>query len=151
MVFLPLHSITRTFASGKTEKVIFQALKDLGLPGGKVKWKNVHQNTVCWIFNHRDLFRLIFLLSVDPLEPVFLKQTTLLFFLLQDNLYSFLFCSQNEEIEPDVFTFDKFYSLTQKICPRTDIEALFNNLWVGQWFHSTQMGCNVFPVCMFSF
>lgn len=37
----PLYSITRTFASGKTEKVIFQALKDLGLPSGKVKWKNV--------------------------------------------------------------------------------------------------------------
>lgn len=39
--FLPLYSITRTFASGKTEKVIFQVLKDLGLPSGKVKWKNV--------------------------------------------------------------------------------------------------------------
>lgn len=30
-------SITRTFASGKTEKGIFQALKDLGLPSGKVR------------------------------------------------------------------------------------------------------------------
>ncbi|XP_046711826.1 1-phosphatidylinositol 4,5-bisphosphate phosphodiesterase beta-4 isoform X1 [Silurus meridionalis] len=66
---IPVRSITRTFASGKTEKVIFQALKDLGLPSGK-----------------------------------------------------------NDEIEPDVFTFDKFYSLTQKICPRTDLEALFKNL-----------------------
>lgn len=32
-----VHSITRTFASGKTEKGIFQALKDLGLPSGKVR------------------------------------------------------------------------------------------------------------------
>lgn len=31
-----INSITRTFASGKTEKGIFQALKDLGLPSGKV-------------------------------------------------------------------------------------------------------------------
>uniref|UniRef100_A0A3B4DIC3 1-phosphatidylinositol 4,5-bisphosphate phosphodiesterase n=1 Tax=Pygocentrus nattereri TaxID=42514 RepID=A0A3B4DIC3_PYGNA len=62
-------SITRTFASGKTEKVIFQALKDLGLPSGK-----------------------------------------------------------NDEIEPEAFTFEKFYSLTQKICPRTDIEVLFKQL-----------------------
>lgn len=31
------YSITRTFASGKTEKGIFQALKDLGLPSGKVR------------------------------------------------------------------------------------------------------------------
>ena len=29
-------SITRTFASGRTEKMIMQCLKDLGLPGGKV-------------------------------------------------------------------------------------------------------------------
>ncbi|RXN18662.1 1-phosphatidylinositol 4,5-bisphosphate phosphodiesterase beta-4-like isoform X1 [Labeo rohita] len=61
--------ITRTFASGKTEKGIFQALKDLGLPSGK-----------------------------------------------------------NDEIEHEIFTFDKFYSLTQKICPRTDIEVLFKKL-----------------------
>lgn len=33
---LSCSSITRTFASGKTEKVIFQALKELGLPSGKV-------------------------------------------------------------------------------------------------------------------
>uniref|UniRef100_A0A8C2K5X5 1-phosphatidylinositol 4,5-bisphosphate phosphodiesterase n=1 Tax=Cyprinus carpio TaxID=7962 RepID=A0A8C2K5X5_CYPCA len=66
---IPVRSITRTFASGKTEKGIFQALKDLGLPSGK-----------------------------------------------------------NDEIEHEVFKFDKFYSLTQKICPRTDIEALFKTL-----------------------
>ena len=29
-------SVTRTFASGKTEKIIFTCLKDLGLPFGKV-------------------------------------------------------------------------------------------------------------------
>ncbi|XP_021322946.2 1-phosphatidylinositol 4,5-bisphosphate phosphodiesterase beta-4 isoform X1 [Danio rerio] len=63
---IPVRSITRTFASGKTEKGIFQALKDLGLPSGK-----------------------------------------------------------NDEIQREIFTFDKFYSLTQKICPRTDIEVLF--------------------------
>ncbi|XP_061110511.1 1-phosphatidylinositol 4,5-bisphosphate phosphodiesterase beta-4 isoform X1 [Conger conger] len=66
---IPVRSITRTFASGKTEKGIFQALKDLGLPSGK-----------------------------------------------------------NDEIEHAVFTFDKFYALTQKICPRTDIEELFRKL-----------------------
>uniref|UniRef100_A0A3Q2CYQ9 Phosphoinositide phospholipase C n=1 Tax=Cyprinodon variegatus TaxID=28743 RepID=A0A3Q2CYQ9_CYPVA len=64
-----LFSITRTFASGKTEKGIFQALKDLGLPSGK-----------------------------------------------------------NDEIEPTDFTFDIFYALTQKICPRTDIEELFKKI-----------------------
>ncbi|XP_056623147.1 1-phosphatidylinositol 4,5-bisphosphate phosphodiesterase beta-4 isoform X2 [Triplophysa dalaica] len=66
---IPVRSITRTFASGKTEKVIFQALKDLGLPSGK-----------------------------------------------------------NDEIDPEIFTFESFYSLTQKICPRTDIENLFKKL-----------------------
>nr|XP_023966181.1 1-phosphatidylinositol 4,5-bisphosphate phosphodiesterase beta-4 isoform X5 [Chrysemys picta bellii] len=66
---IPVRSITRTFASGKTEKVIFQALKELGLPSGK-----------------------------------------------------------NDEIEPPAFTYEKFYELTQKICPRTDIEELFRKI-----------------------
>nr|XP_034965979.1 1-phosphatidylinositol 4,5-bisphosphate phosphodiesterase beta-4 isoform X2 [Zootoca vivipara] len=66
---IPVRSITRTFASGKTEKVIFQALKELGLPSGK-----------------------------------------------------------NDEIEPSSFTYEKFYELTQKICPRTDIEDLFRKI-----------------------
>ncbi|MBN3315501.1 PLCB4 phosphodiesterase, partial [Atractosteus spatula] len=66
---IPVRSITRTFASGKTEKGIFQALKELGLPSGK-----------------------------------------------------------NDEIEHSAFTFEKFYALTQKICPRTDIEELFKKL-----------------------
>ncbi|ELW64299.1 1-phosphatidylinositol-4,5-bisphosphate phosphodiesterase beta-4 [Tupaia chinensis] len=67
---IPVRSITRTFASGKTEKVIFQALKELGLPSGK-----------------------------------------------------------NDEIEPAAFTYEKFYELTQKICPRTDIEDLFKKIF----------------------
>ncbi|XP_072265736.1 1-phosphatidylinositol 4,5-bisphosphate phosphodiesterase beta-4 isoform X2 [Pyxicephalus adspersus] len=66
---IPVRSITRTFASGRTEKVIFQALKELGLPSGK-----------------------------------------------------------NDEIENSAFTFYKFYELTQKICPRTDIEELFKQI-----------------------
>ena len=38
--------------------------------------------------------------------------------------YSF----QNDEIEPAAFTYEKFYELTQKICPRTDIEDLFKKM-----------------------
>uniref|UniRef100_A0A8C2BWS1 1-phosphatidylinositol 4,5-bisphosphate phosphodiesterase n=1 Tax=Cyprinus carpio TaxID=7962 RepID=A0A8C2BWS1_CYPCA len=66
---IPVRGITRTFGSGKTEKGIFQALKELGLPSGK-----------------------------------------------------------NDEIEHSAFTFDIFYALTQKICPRTDIEELFKKM-----------------------
>ncbi|XP_052698208.1 1-phosphatidylinositol 4,5-bisphosphate phosphodiesterase beta-4-like isoform X2 [Crassostrea angulata] len=66
---IPVKSITRTFASGKTEKMIMQCLMDLGLPGGK-----------------------------------------------------------NDEIDPKLFTFDKFYELYHKICPRTDIEDLFREI-----------------------
>ncbi|XP_063079505.1 1-phosphatidylinositol 4,5-bisphosphate phosphodiesterase beta-4-like isoform X2 [Engraulis encrasicolus] len=66
---IPVRGITRTFGSGKTEKGIFQALKDLGLPSGK-----------------------------------------------------------NDEIEHSVFTYDMFYTLTQKICPRTDIDELFKKI-----------------------
>lgn len=42
---------------------------------------------------------------------------------------SVLFCHpQNDEIEHSDFTFDIFYALTQKICPRTDIEELFKKM-----------------------
>uniref|UniRef100_A0A2K5Y1P3 1-phosphatidylinositol 4,5-bisphosphate phosphodiesterase n=1 Tax=Mandrillus leucophaeus TaxID=9568 RepID=A0A2K5Y1P3_MANLE len=34
----------------------------------------------------------------------------------------------NDEIEPTAFTYEKFYELTQKICPRTDIEDLFKKI-----------------------
>lgn len=98
-------SITRTFASGKTEKGIFQALKDLGLPSGKVR---LHQRPAA---------------SILPF-CVFLKvaKTTLVVW-----VFSSIF-PQNDEIEPQDFTFDIFYALTQKICPRTDIEELFKNM-----------------------
>ncbi|KAL8559637.1 1-phosphatidylinositol 4,5-bisphosphate phosphodiesterase beta-4 [Nucella lapillus] len=66
---IPARSITRTFASGKTEKMIMSCLKELGLPSGKF-----------------------------------------------------------EEIEPASFTFEKFYDLYHKICPRSDIEELFKEL-----------------------
>ena len=35
---------------------------------------------------------------------------------------------QNDEIEKEEFTFEKFYELYHKICPRTDIEELFKEL-----------------------
>ncbi|XP_041352770.1 1-phosphatidylinositol 4,5-bisphosphate phosphodiesterase beta-4-like isoform X1 [Gigantopelta aegis] len=67
---IPVRSITRTFASGKTqEKMIMQCLKELSLPCGKF-----------------------------------------------------------DEIEPSAFSFDKFYELYHKICPRTDIEELFREI-----------------------
>ena len=35
-------SISKTFASGKTEKRIFEILKELGLPSGKVRERAKH-------------------------------------------------------------------------------------------------------------
>jgi len=63
--FSPLPSLSALFA-GKTEKLVYQGLLDMDLPGGK-----------------------------------------------------------NESIPKDDFTFDKFYELYHKICPRNDIEELF--------------------------
>jgi phosphatidylinositol phospholipase C, beta len=61
--------ILKTFASGKTEKLVYQALKELELPDGK-----------------------------------------------------------NDSIDKDVFTFEKFWELYKKICPRNDIEELFRTM-----------------------
>ncbi|KAH9286204.1 1-phosphatidylinositol 4,5-bisphosphate phosphodiesterase beta-4 [Echinococcus granulosus] len=70
---IPVRVVTKTFASGRNERIIFQSLKDLGLPSGK-----------------------------------------------------------NDEVEPSDFTFERFYELYHKICPRTDIEELFKSLSHGR-------------------
>lgn len=70
---VPVKVVARTFASGKTEKLVYQCLSDLGLPSGK-----------------------------------------------------------NDVIEPEDFTFDKFYDLYHKICPRNDIEELFQSITLGK-------------------
>ncbi|XP_064623819.1 1-phosphatidylinositol 4,5-bisphosphate phosphodiesterase beta-4-like isoform X4 [Lineus longissimus] len=75
---IPVRSITRTFASGKTEKMVMQCLRDLGFPSGK-----------------------------------------------------------NDEIETSTFTFEKFYELYHKICPRLDIEDLFKELSGGKSYLTT--------------
>lgn len=66
---VPVKVLARTFASGKTEKMVYQCLSDLGLPSGK-----------------------------------------------------------NDTMEKSEFTFDKFYALYHKICPRNDIEDLFRSM-----------------------
>ncbi|XP_039756865.1 1-phosphatidylinositol 4,5-bisphosphate phosphodiesterase isoform X2 [Pararge aegeria] len=70
---VPVKVVARTFASGKTEKLVYQCLSDLGLPSGK-----------------------------------------------------------NEAMEKEAFTFDKFYALYHKICPRNDIEELFRSITQGK-------------------
>ncbi|XP_047740285.1 1-phosphatidylinositol 4,5-bisphosphate phosphodiesterase [Hyalella azteca] len=66
---IPVRNIVRTFASGKTEKLVFQSLSDLGLPSEKT-----------------------------------------------------------DSIDREAFTFDKFYKLYHTICPRTDIDELYNSI-----------------------
>ncbi|XP_028175501.1 1-phosphatidylinositol 4,5-bisphosphate phosphodiesterase isoform X2 [Ostrinia furnacalis] len=70
---VPVKVVARTFASGKTEKLVYQCLSELGLPAGK-----------------------------------------------------------NEAMEKEAFTFDKFYALYHKICPRNDIEELFRSITQGK-------------------
>jgi len=43
---------------------------------------------------------------------------------------------QTDEIERDDFTFEKFYELYHKICPRSDIEDLFRELYVAYFSFS---------------
>lgn len=50
-----------------------------------------------------------------------------------------IFPLQNDVIEPDDFTFDAFYDLYHKICPRNDIEELFQSMWVRESFSHSSM------------
>ena len=73
---IPVRSVSKTFASGKAEKLIYQCMKEVGLPHEK-----------------------------------------------------------NDHIDPSDWTFDKFYQLYHKICPRSDIEELFNSITQGRSAH----------------
>lgn len=73
---IPVRSVSKTFASGKAEKLIYQCMKEVGLPHEK-----------------------------------------------------------NDHIDPADWTFDKFYQLYHKICPRSDIEELFNSITQGRSSH----------------
>lgn len=46
---VPVKVISKTFASGKTEKLVYQGLADMGLPSGKVSF----------LFNTRNLIILV--------------------------------------------------------------------------------------------
>ncbi|KAG8189299.1 hypothetical protein JTE90_019059 [Oedothorax gibbosus] len=70
---IPVKRIAQTFASGKTEKMVYQCIADMGLPSGK-----------------------------------------------------------NDVIEKEDFTSEKFNELYQKICPRNDIEELFQSITQGK-------------------
>lgn len=66
---IPVKTVAKTFASGKTEKLVYQCFKDVGLPDDK-----------------------------------------------------------SANMTRDDFTFDKFYALYHKVCPRNDIEELFTTM-----------------------
>lgn len=66
---VPVKVVAKTFASGKTEKLVYQGLAEVGLPAEK-----------------------------------------------------------GATMTREEFTFDKFYALYHKICPRNDIEELFNTM-----------------------
>ena len=88
---VPVKVVARTFASGKTEKLIYQAFSDLGLPSEKVM--------------------VILIWSVATHCTVHLS-------------YGF----QGDSIDKADFTFEKFVALYHKICPRNDIEELFQSM-----------------------
>ncbi|XP_037917736.1 1-phosphatidylinositol 4,5-bisphosphate phosphodiesterase isoform X2 [Hermetia illucens] len=70
---VPVKVVAKTFASGKTEKLVYQGLAEVGLPAEK-----------------------------------------------------------GATMTREEFTFDKFYALYHKICPRNDIEELFNTITKGK-------------------
>uniref|UniRef100_T1JJX1 Phosphoinositide phospholipase C n=1 Tax=Strigamia maritima TaxID=126957 RepID=T1JJX1_STRMM len=76
---IPVKRIANTFASGKTEKFVYQSLGEVGLPNAKA----------CFLF-------------------------------------------LNDVIEPSDFTFEIFYQLYHTICPRNDIEELFQSITKGK-------------------
>lgn len=98
-----VRAIAKTFASGKTEKLVYQTLAELGLPSGKVcLWLSLLFSTI-WETSY---------------YAVFLTQSTV----------TDLICLQSDSIDLNVFTFDKFLQIYKIICPRSDIDDLFESM-----------------------
>lgn len=47
---VPVKVISKTFASGKTEKLVYQGLADMGLPSGKVSFTFNSNSFLNYIF-----------------------------------------------------------------------------------------------------
>lgn len=62
---VPVKVVARTFASGKTEKLVYQCLQDLGLPSGKVR-EHLAILPHIWFCSQRILAELIY--SIVPFE-----------------------------------------------------------------------------------
>ena len=45
--------------------------------------------------------------------------------ILKKNVFSLF---QNDSIDPETFTFEKFFKIYQSLCPRTDIDDLFSQM-----------------------
>ncbi|KAB7495952.1 hypothetical protein Anas_04452 [Armadillidium nasatum] len=101
---ISVKNIVRTFASGKTERIVYQTLADMGLPSEKMLYQDEN----------------------IPEIP----SRNLLPDILISSLLKISSCFHGDSIEPELFTFEKFYQLYHTICPRTDIDDLFNSMYV---------------------
>uniref|UniRef100_A0A0N5C0L9 1-phosphatidylinositol 4,5-bisphosphate phosphodiesterase n=1 Tax=Strongyloides papillosus TaxID=174720 RepID=A0A0N5C0L9_STREA len=97
---IPIKNIVKTFSSGKPERMVLKCLSDLGLAGDKY----------------------------TPVKVIRKSWTK--------NLKSFYKCrskkyhkkKEREELDVELFTFEKFLRLYHKICPRTEVQELFVKL-----------------------
>ncbi|XP_050297708.1 1-phosphatidylinositol 4,5-bisphosphate phosphodiesterase isoform X1 [Anthonomus grandis grandis] len=99
---------------------------------------NVKANNICpMTCLKKHWMRLGFLVDAKGKIPVKVVARTFASGRAEKLVYSFLAelglpSEKNDSIEPDQFSFDKFYALYHKICPRNDIEELFRTITQGK-------------------
>ncbi|KAI6213623.1 Phosphoinositide phospholipase C [Aphelenchoides besseyi] len=98
---IPLRNIIRTFASGKSERMIHKCLTDLGLAGDK------------------------FLVTRRVMRSRLSRSVRALYTCGTARKHK---KKEREELDVHLFTFEKFLRLYHKICPRTDVQELFVKL-----------------------
>uniref|UniRef100_A0A914DIC6 Phosphoinositide phospholipase C n=1 Tax=Acrobeloides nanus TaxID=290746 RepID=A0A914DIC6_9BILA len=99
---IPLKNIIKTFSSGKPEKMVQKCLNDLGLAGDKFIVASRVRVPCSW----SKVLGGLFWCNSKWRE----KQ------------------KEREELDANLFTFEKFLRLYHKICPRTDVQELFVKL-----------------------
>uniref|UniRef100_A0A913HGF2 Phosphoinositide phospholipase C n=1 Tax=Strongyloides stercoralis TaxID=6248 RepID=A0A913HGF2_STRER len=97
---IPIKNIVKTFSSGKPERMVLKCLSDLGLAGDKYTPIKVIKKS--WTKNLKNFYK------------------------CRSRKYNKK--KEREELDVELFTFEKFLRLYHKICPRTEVQELFVKL-----------------------
>lgn len=137
-----LFSICKCFNCGRNyEKRILDGLQAMDLPHGKVKKKvttPAFSSPIILLGHYFIKSFSWYCITIDELKTVVSMQRIPLPNQTSCGMFKcgqvviLVLLSQGDEIDANQFTFDNFYQLYVKVCPRQDFDRIFTKWWVKQ-------------------